>query len=64
MRHILSTYGIWGQQGGDVYVVDYDNGDDVLTLNSENVVKIANGIGDFGAMGSVYDVDADQLPNF
>ena len=57
------TYGIWGEQAGDVYVVDYDNGDDVLTINSEHVVKIANGIGDYGAMGSIYDVDANESPN-
>ena len=57
------SYGIWGEQGGDVYVVDYDNGDDVLTVNSEHVVKVANGIRNYGAMGSIYDVDGNGLPN-
>ena len=57
------SYGIWGEQGGDVYVVDYDNGDDILTVNSEHVVKVANGIRNYGAMGSIYDVDGNGLPN-
>ena len=58
------SYGSWGVGSGDVYVVDYDSGDDVLTINSEHVVKIANGLGQSGAaMGSIYDLDANGLSN-
>jgi hypothetical protein len=38
----FASYGNWGVGTGDVYVVDYDAGDDVLTINEDHVRKIGN----------------------
>lgn len=46
---------------GDLYVVDYDPGDDVLVIDGSHVVKIAENVGNFYA--SVYDVDGNGQMN-
>ncbi len=45
----------------DLYVVDYDAGDNVLLIDSSHVVKIAENVGNFYA--SVYDVEGDGNMN-
>ena len=47
----FSSYGNWGVGTGDVYVVDYDEGDDVLAINPNHVRKIGNAGTFHGAVG-------------
>ena len=49
----FSSMGSWGVGSGDVYVVDYDSGDDVLTVNQDHVKKIGTKVGQF--IGDVGD---------
>ena len=49
----FSSMGSWGVGSGDVYVVDYDSGDDVLTINQDHVKKIGTNVGQF--IGDVGD---------
>ncbi|SUZ80013.1 uncharacterized protein METZ01_LOCUS32867 [marine metagenome] len=44
----FASYGSWGVGTNDVYVIDYDAGDDVLTINEDHVTKIGN-VGTFHA---------------
>ncbi len=46
---------------GDLWVVDYTSGDDVLAINGDHVVKVVDGVGSFYA--SIFDVDQNDLPN-
>ena len=46
---------------GNLWVVDYDSGDDVLSINANHVNMIAPGAGAFYA--SAFDVDQDGSPN-
>jgi len=46
---------------GDLWVVNYSSGDNVLDIDETNVVNIASGVGSFHA--SIFDVDKDGKPN-
>ncbi|KAA3615273.1 MAG: T9SS C-terminal target domain-containing protein [Calditrichaeota bacterium] len=46
---------------GDLYVVNYSSGDDVLAIGADNVVKVASGVGVFHC--SIFDVDKNGTPN-
>jgi len=46
---------------GDLWVVDYTSGDDVLTINGDHVVNVVPGVGSFYA--SIFDVDQNGYPN-
>ncbi len=45
----------------DLYVIDYDAGDDVLAIDETHVVKIAENVGNF--YSSVFDVEEDGVMN-
>ncbi len=45
----------------DLYVVDYESGDDVLEIDGTHVVKIAENVGNF--YSSVFDVEGDGNMN-
>ena len=48
----FSSMGSWGVGSGDVYVVDYDEDDDVLAISDDHVRKIGTNVGQFiGAVG-------------
>ncbi len=46
---------------GDLYVINYSAGEDVLAISADNVVKIASGVGVFHC--SVFDVDQNGTAN-
>ncbi|HIC38101.1 MAG TPA: T9SS type A sorting domain-containing protein [Candidatus Marinimicrobia bacterium] len=46
---------------GDLWVIDYESGDDVLVINSDHVVNVVTNAGAFHA--SIFDVDQDGMPN-
>ncbi len=46
---------------GDLWVIDYESGDDVLSIDSTHVVNIFPGAGQFYA--SIFDVDQNGRPN-
>lgn len=46
---------------GDLWVVDYSSGEDVLTINGDHVVNVVPNAGAFYA--SIFDVDQDEMPN-
>ena len=51
----FTSYGNWGVGTNDVYVIDYDSGDDVLKINGDHVTKIGNAGTFHAAIGSGYD---------
>ncbi len=48
-------------QTGDLWVVDYKSGDDVLSIDGSHVVKIGSNVGQLHA--SIFDVDKNGRPN-
>lgn len=54
-------YGTWGVGAGNIWAVDYSNGDAVLNVDTSNVQLIAEGAGRFiGEVGSGYDGNSIQ----
>ena len=47
--------GSWGVNAGDIYVVDYDAGEDVTTIGPDNVHRIGNAGTFSGDIGNGYD---------
>jgi flagellar hook assembly protein FlgD len=47
--------GSWGVNAGDIYVVDYDAGEDVATMGPDQVHRIGNAGNFSGDIGSGYD---------
>ncbi len=42
----------------DLYVVDYESGDDVLAVSGDHIVKVVEGLGKFGI--SLFDIDGNS----
>ena len=55
MRYTMLTMVDLGFNAGDIYVVDYDNGEDVTTIGPDQVHRIGNAGTFSGDIGNGYD---------